>query len=38
VNEIIKSLIDDYVTVRRYLIEYGFMDRNKDGSEYRVKG
>ena len=38
VNEIIKSLIDDYVSARRYLIEYGFMDRKKDGSEYWVKG
>ncbi|MCC5912259.1 MAG: DUF2087 domain-containing protein [Clostridiaceae bacterium] len=37
VNEIIKSMLDDYVTVRRYLIQYGFMDRNKDCSEYWVK-
>ncbi len=38
VNEIIKGIIDDYVTVRRYLIEYGFMDRKQDGSEYWLKG
>ncbi|MDW7658372.1 MAG: DUF2087 domain-containing protein [Bacillota bacterium] len=37
VNQIIQEVIDDYVTVRRYLIEYGFMDRKKDGSEYWVK-
>ncbi|MDP3387563.1 MAG: DUF2087 domain-containing protein [Eubacteriales bacterium] len=36
VNEIIKSTIDDYATVRRYLIDYGFMKRNNDGSEYWV--
>lgn len=36
VNEVIKAIIDDYVTVRRYLIEYGFMDRKRDGSEYWV--
>ncbi len=38
VNEIIKGIIDDYVTVRRYLIQYGFLDRKKDGSAYWVKG
>ncbi len=37
VNEIIECMIDDYVTVRRYLIEYRFMDRTKDGSEYWIK-
>ncbi len=38
VNEIIKHIIEDYVTVRRYLIQYGFLDRKKDGSQYWVKG
>lgn len=38
VNEIIKGIIEDFVTVRRYLIQYGFMDRKKDGSEYWIKG
>lgn len=28
---------DDYVTLRRYLIEYGFLDREDDCSEYWVK-
>jgi len=37
VNEVIVSMVDDYVSARRYLIEYGFMDRNNDGSEYWVK-
>ncbi|MFV0392954.1 MAG: DUF2087 domain-containing protein [Coprobacillaceae bacterium] len=31
VNEVIKQVTDDFVTVRRYLIDYGFLDRNKDG-------
>lgn len=34
VNEILKNIYDDYVTIRRYLIEYGFMDREKDCSIY----
>ena len=38
VNKIIKDIIEDYVTVRRYLIQYGFMDRKQDGSQYWVKG
>jgi DNA-binding CsgD family transcriptional regulator len=38
VNEILRSVLsDDYVTLRRYLIEYGFMDRKVDGSEYWVQ-
>jgi hypothetical protein len=37
VNEIIRAIVDDFVTVRRYLIEYGFMDRKRDGSAYWVK-
>jgi hypothetical protein len=37
VNEILKNAYHDYVTLRRYLIEYGFMDRIKDGSSYWVK-
>jgi hypothetical protein len=37
-NEILKGIYEeDYVTIRRYLIEYGFMDRKNDGSEYWVK-
>ncbi|WP_242985342.1 DUF2087 domain-containing protein [Vallitalea okinawensis] len=36
VNQVIKSIYDDFVTVRRYLIEYGFMERTKDCSLYWV--
>jgi len=36
-NQILKSNFDDFVTLRRYLIEYGFMDRTADGSEYWLK-
>ncbi|WCN36506.1 DUF2087 domain-containing protein [Aneurinibacillus uraniidurans] len=37
VNEILQAVYDDHVTVRRYLIEYGFLDRKSDGSAYWVK-
>ncbi|RXT01536.1 DUF2087 domain-containing protein [Ammoniphilus sp. CFH 90114] len=37
VNQILKDIYDDYVTIRRYLIEYGFLDRKSDGSEYWLK-
>jgi len=37
VNEILKLYYDDYVSVRRSLIAYGFLDRNGDGTEYWVK-
>ncbi|MGH4126239.1 MAG: DUF2087 domain-containing protein [Clostridium sp.] len=36
VNETIKSMHDDYAALRRYLIEYGFMDREDNGSAYWV--
>lgn len=36
VNEILKTNFHDYVTLRRYLIEYGFLDRKSDGSQYWV--
>ena len=38
VNEILKGIYYDYGTIRRYLIEYGFMDRTTDGGEYWLKG
>lgn len=34
VNLVLKAAWHDYVTLRRYLIEYGFMDRERDGSAY----
>lgn len=33
-NQILKGIYHDYPTIRRYLIEYGFMDRTKDCKEY----
>lgn len=38
INEHLKAKIDDYVTVRRALIEFDLLDRSKDGSMYWVKG
>jgi len=37
VNAVLKARFADYVTLRRYLIEYGFLDREPDGSRYWVK-
>jgi hypothetical protein len=37
VNEILKPAFEDFAVLRRYLIEYGFMDRVPDGSQYWVK-
>ncbi|PYZ94655.1 transcriptional regulator [Salipaludibacillus keqinensis] len=37
VNVILKSVHPDFATIRRYLIEYGFMERSKDCNEYWVK-
>lgn len=37
VNEVLKAIYSDHVLIRRYLIEYGFMDRENDGSKYWVK-
>jgi len=34
VNAIIGAVFDDYVTIRRYMIEYGFLGRKNDGSKY----
>lgn len=33
-NSIIKEIYEDFATVRRYLIEYGFMERTNDCREY----
>ena len=37
VNDIIKQYYDDFVSVRRCLIQYGFLDRDGDGTKYWVK-
>ena len=34
VNDIIKVMYHDYVTIRRAMIDYHFMDRVHDGSKY----
>jgi DNA-binding CsgD family transcriptional regulator len=36
VNGILQPFYNDYVLLRRYLIEYGFMDRTQDGSSYWI--
>lgn len=37
VNGILNEAYSDYVTLRRYLIDYGLLDREDDGSSYWVK-
>lgn len=37
VNGILKEIFEDFATIRRYLIEYGFMERTKDCKEYWMK-
>lgn len=37
INRVLKRIYDDYVLIRRYLIEYGFLDRNTNGTGYWVK-
>ncbi|WP_397536936.1 DUF2087 domain-containing protein [Rummeliibacillus pycnus] len=34
INEILTAVYRDYVILRNYLIEYGFIDRKADGSQY----
>lgn len=36
VNDILKQVYEDFVSVRRYLIEYKFLDRRINGSAYWV--
>ncbi|SOC23535.1 hypothetical protein SAMN05880501_115101 [Ureibacillus xyleni] len=36
-NDILKEIYEDYVLIRRYLIEYAFLERKADGSSYWVK-
>lgn len=37
VNKVLKRMYEDYPTLRRALIEYGFFDRSNDCKVYRVK-
>ena len=34
VNQILKPIYDDFISIRRYLIMYGFMERTDDGKSY----
>ena len=34
VNSVLMEIYDDYVTLKRYLVDYRFMDRKPDGSLY----
>ena len=36
-NGILKDINEDFATIRRYLIESGFLDRTDDGKEYWLK-
>jgi hypothetical protein len=36
-NQILKGFYEDYILIRRYLVEYGFLDRKSDGSSYWIK-
>lgn len=38
VNEILKAIWDDYATMRRYLVEYGYLNRTPDGAHYWKHG
>jgi hypothetical protein len=37
INQILGAVYHDHVLLRRYLIEYGFLDRKPDGSQYWLK-
>lgn len=36
-NQILKGFCEDYVLIRRYLVDYGFLARKDDGSSYWLK-
>ncbi|KAF0820113.1 Transcriptional regulator [Bacillus sp. ZZV12-4809] len=36
-NQALMAIYEDYALIRRYLIDYGFLDRKPDGSEYWLK-
>lgn len=36
-NDTLMAIYEDYALIRRYLIDYGFLDRKPDGSEYWLK-
>ncbi len=36
INELLKTVHEDFATVRRFLIDYRFMNRSYDGKEYWI--
>ncbi|WP_430073804.1 DUF2087 domain-containing protein [Priestia aryabhattai] len=36
VNEVLKGVYEDFVMIRRYLIDYKLLNRNKEGTKYWV--
>lgn len=38
VNSILGEIWEDYATMRRYLIEYGYLERTRDGKTYWKRG
>jgi hypothetical protein len=36
-NQILMGYYEDYVLIRRYLVDYGFLDRKSDGSSYWLR-
>lgn len=36
INALLEPIYPDYATLRRYLVDYGFLSRKTDGSEYRA--
>lgn len=38
VNQILKGIYPDFATIRRYLVDYKFLERTDNGSLYKLKG
>ena len=36
INQILKNIADDFASIRRYLVDFNFMNRTKSGSEYWI--
>ena len=36
VNELLKTVHEDFATIRRFLVDYRFMNRSDDGKEYWI--
>lgn len=36
-NQILKEIYDDYAVIKRYMVDYGFMERTNDCKEYWLK-